>query len=77
MQPMRKQRQRSPGLNLRAVFEPEELLSPAFLLGPLLDRLDAALTAEHIPIAHLKGIVTAPTGFVKAAVCGNGAGASG
>jgi hypothetical protein len=42
------------------------------LLGPLLDRLDSALTAEHIAIAHLKAIVTSPTGFLKAAICGNG-----
>jgi hypothetical protein len=42
------------------------------LLGPLLDRLDSALTAEQISIAHLKAIVTSPTGFLKAAICGNG-----
>ncbi len=59
-------------LNLRAVFEPEGLLSPAMLLGPLLDRLDAALSAGKIPIAHLKAIVTSPTGFLKAAICGMG-----
>jgi hypothetical protein len=59
-------------LNLRAVFEPKSWLSPAMLLGPLLDRLDAALTAEQISIAHLKAIVTSPTGFLKAAICGNG-----
>jgi CobW/HypB/UreG, nucleotide-binding domain len=59
-------------LNLRAVFEPASVLSPAMLLGPLLDNLDAALTAEQIPIAHLKGIVTSPTGWVKAAICANG-----
>jgi hypothetical protein len=59
-------------LNLRAVFEPKGLLSPAMLLGPLLDRLDAALTAQKISIAHLKAIVTSPTGFLKAAICGNG-----
>ena len=59
-------------LNLRAVFEPKSLLSPAMLLGPLLDQLDAALSAEKIPIAHLKAIVTSPTGFLKAAICGNG-----
>jgi hypothetical protein len=58
-------------LNLRAVFEPQGLLSPAMLLGPLLDRLDTALTAEKIPIAHMKAIATAPTGFLKAAICGN------
>jgi hypothetical protein len=59
-------------LNLRALFEPQGGLSPAMLLGPLLDRLDSALTAEHISIAHLKAIVTSPTGFLKAAICGNG-----
>jgi hypothetical protein len=59
-------------LNLRAVFEPKSWLSPAMLVGPLLDRLDAALTAEQISIAHLKAIVTSPTGFLKAAICGNG-----
>jgi hypothetical protein len=59
-------------LNLRAVFEPKGLLSPALLLGPLLDRLDIALSAEKIPIAHLKAIVTSPSGFLKAAICGNG-----
>jgi hypothetical protein len=59
-------------LNLRAVFEPKSLLSPAMLLGPLLDQLDTALSAEKISIAHLKAIVTSPTGFLKAAICGNG-----
>jgi hypothetical protein len=59
-------------LNLRAVFEPERPMSPALLLGPLVDELDTALTAADISIAHLKAIVTAPTGFIKAAICANG-----
>jgi Ni2+-binding GTPase involved in maturation of urease and hydrogenase len=59
-------------LNLRAVFEPETWLSPAMLVGPLLDGIDAALTAARIPIAHLKAVVTAPTGWIKAAICANG-----
>jgi hypothetical protein len=59
-------------LNARATFEPEMLLSPAMLVGPLLDRLDAALSAAEIKIAHLKAIVTSPSGFLKAAICGNG-----
>jgi hypothetical protein len=59
-------------LNLRAVFEPETWLSPAMLVGPLLDGIDAALTAAHIPIAHLKAIVSTPTGWLKAASCANG-----
>ena len=59
-------------LNLRAVFEPGTWLSPAMLLGPLLDGIDAALTAAHIPIAHLKAVVTTQTGWLKAAICANG-----
>jgi CobW/HypB/UreG, nucleotide-binding domain len=59
-------------LNLRALFQPESLLSPAMLLGPLLDNIDDALTARKISIAHLKAVVTAPTGWVKAAICANG-----
>jgi hypothetical protein len=59
-------------LNLRAIFEPKRLHSPAMLLGPLFDQLDTALSAEKISIAHLKAIVTSPTGFLKASICGNG-----
>jgi hypothetical protein len=59
-------------LNLRADFAPVGGLSPAMLLGPLLDDLDAAFTAKQIPIAHLKGIVRADSGWVKAAICANG-----
>src|SRR3984957_6646535 len=59
-------------LNLRAVFEPRSMLSPAMLLGPLLDNLDTTLSAGNIPIAHLKAIVTSPTGWLKAAICVNG-----
>jgi hypothetical protein len=59
-------------LNLRAVFEPVGGLSPAMLLGPLFDGLDAAFTAKNIPIAHLKGIVNSESGWVKAAITTNG-----
>jgi hypothetical protein len=59
-------------LNLRAVFAPPALRAPAMLLGPLLDDLESALTEARIPIAHLKAIVSAPTGFLKAALCANG-----
>jgi hypothetical protein len=37
-----------------------------------LDGIDAALTAAHIPIAHLKAVVTTQTGWLKAAICANG-----
>jgi CobW/HypB/UreG, nucleotide-binding domain len=59
-------------LNLRAIFEPKSPISPAMLLGPLLDHLDDALSAAKIPIAHLKAVVTSTTGFLKAAICANG-----
>ncbi|MGC2398645.1 MAG: GTP-binding protein [Acidobacteriaceae bacterium] len=59
-------------LNLRATFEPVGGLSPAMLLGPLFDNLDAAFTATQIPIAHLKGLVSSDSGWVKAAICANG-----
>jgi hypothetical protein len=59
-------------LNVQVSFEPETLLSPAMLLGPLLDSLDGRLTEAGITIVHLKGISTSQTGFVKAALCGNG-----
>ncbi|HEV2274423.1 MAG TPA: GTP-binding protein [Acidobacteriaceae bacterium] len=59
-------------LNLRADFEPERPISPPMLMGPLFDHLDAALTAAGISIVHLKAIVTSDSGFLKAAICGNG-----
>ena len=59
-------------LNLQASFEPTVPLSPAMVLGPILDSLDLQLTAAGIPIVHLKMVVTSPSGFVKAAICGSG-----
>jgi hypothetical protein len=59
-------------LNARVSFEPEIPLSPAMLLGPLLDCVDERLTQAGITIVHLKGIASSPSGFVKAALCGNG-----
>ena len=59
-------------LNLQATFEPAIPVSPAMVLGPLLDSIDDHLTAAGISIVHLKAIATAQTGFVKAAICRNG-----
>jgi hypothetical protein len=58
-------------LNLRADFAPKHPITPAMLLGPFLDKLDDGLTDAQIAIAHIKAIVTAPTGFLKAAICTN------
>lgn len=47
-------------------------LSPALVIGPLIDRLDLALTAAALPIVHLKVFDRSTTGWLKAAVCTNG-----
>ena len=59
-------------LNLQADIELPEPIPPTWLLGPLMDKLDSDFTAAHIRIVHLKAILQAPTGYVKAAVCANG-----
>jgi CobW/HypB/UreG family nucleotide-binding protein len=59
-------------LNLQADIRPNSLVSPAGLLGPLFDDLDAALSAGRVSIVHMKAIMNSPTGFVKAAICANG-----
>ena len=59
-------------LNLQVHVEPRIPCSSSMLLGPLLQRLDAEFTAHRISIVHLKAIMKAPTGFLKAAMCANG-----
>jgi Ni2+-binding GTPase involved in maturation of urease and hydrogenase len=46
--------------------------SPAMILGPFFDCCDRDFTAEGISIVHMKAIVHADSGFVKAAICANG-----
>jgi hypothetical protein len=58
-------------VNLQATLRPLVPQSPAQVLGPLLDDIDAQLSEVGIAIAHLKGIVRSESGFVKAALCGN------
>jgi hypothetical protein len=59
-------------MNCAATVELAEALSPAMVVGPLLDRLDAALTAGGLGIAHLKLIDEAESGYVKASLVRNG-----
>jgi len=59
-------------LNAGAAVVTEPAVSPAMLVGPLLDRLDRELTEAGILIVHLKAIDRTATGFVKAAQCANG-----
>lgn len=58
-------------LNLSLTFQPALAVSPALVVGPFLDGLDAALTAAGIPIVHLKMLDTSSSGWVKAALCAN------
>jgi hypothetical protein len=59
-------------LNCRVVVRPRVACSPAMLVGPLLDGLDAALTRAGARIVHLKAMGQCAAGYVKAAQCGNG-----
>ncbi|HEX3984974.1 MAG TPA: GTP-binding protein [Acidobacteriaceae bacterium] len=59
-------------LNAEATLHCSPPLSPPIILGPLFEQLDADLTAAGITIVHLKAILHAETGYVKAAICANG-----
>lgn len=59
-------------LNAEADFITDPPVSPAMLLGPLLDSLDVALTAAKVPIVHLKALNHTSAGVLKAAICANG-----
>lgn len=59
-------------LNLSFTLEPAVYASPALVVGPFLDGLDAALTAAAITIVHLKMFDGSQSGWLKAAVCTNG-----
>lgn len=59
-------------LNAEATICCSPALSPAMLLGPLLERIDADLKAAGVRVVHLKAIARAESGYVKAAICANG-----
>jgi len=59
-------------LNLSFTLVPIVPVSPALTIGPFLDRLDEALSKAGIPVVHLKMFDGSESGWVKAAVCGNG-----
>jgi len=59
-------------LNARAEIQADPPLAPAMIAGPLLDALDRALTAAGIAIVHLKALDQCDSGYVKAALTGNG-----
>jgi CobW/HypB/UreG family nucleotide-binding protein len=59
-------------LNWQADMRLARPLTPAAVAGPLIERLDRALTDGGISIAHLKVFVQSGTGYLKAGVCANG-----
>jgi hypothetical protein len=59
-------------LNLQVTLRPAIPTTPAAVLGTLLDAIDTAPTEAGMSIVHLKGVLRAESGFVKAALCGNG-----
>lgn len=59
-------------LNCAATLRPEPALPPAQVVGPLMDRLDEALAAEGMEIAHLKVMDETPSGWLKAALVRRG-----
>lgn len=59
-------------LNWHANLRLHRALSPALVIGPLLDDLDEALSQARVQIAHLKIFDQAPTGYLKASICRNG-----
>ena len=59
-------------LNGRATVRPHVPCSPAMVVGPLLDSLDADLSRAGVRIVHLKVMGQGETGYVKAALCANG-----
>jgi hypothetical protein len=59
-------------LNWEGELRLETALSPASVVGPLLECLDAELTRAGAPIAHLKIFDRAPSGYIHAGICRNG-----
>jgi CobW/HypB/UreG, nucleotide-binding domain len=59
-------------LNLHAKLEVAKPSSPAELIGPILDDLDQRLTANKVPIVHLKVFDRSASGALKASICANG-----
>jgi CobW/HypB/UreG, nucleotide-binding domain len=58
-------------LNCRAVARMSAPISPAMLVGPLLENLREKITIAGFRIAHLKVMDECPTGYIKASICEN------
>jgi hypothetical protein len=60
-------------LNWRAELILRAPVYPALLVGPLMERLDAALTAVGARIVHVKVLDQTDSGYVRVSQCANGA----
>jgi hypothetical protein len=58
-------------LNWQADILLNHALSPASVVGPLLDDLDGLLSRNGIRIVHLKALDDAASGYLKASLCRN------
>ena len=58
-------------LNARVTVKPSPAVAPSMIVGPLMDEVDRALTAEQIRIVHLKALAQCESGYVKAALTEN------
>ena len=59
-------------LNLRVIFRPPNPLSPALVLGPFSDSIEASIGKAGLEIVHLKALVECSEGLIKVAVSGRG-----
>jgi len=60
-------------LNLDLTLRSLQPLTPAMVMGPLMDEISTELTQSGATIAHLKVIDECASGLLKAALCGNAA----
>jgi len=60
-------------LNWQVRLDLDRPASPLEIVGPLVDRLDEALTSAGAVIVHVKVLDQTSTGFVRVSLCANGA----
>ena len=59
-------------LNLRVIFRPTNPMSPALVLGPFIDSIEASLVRDSIEVVHLKALVECSEGLIKVGLSGCG-----
>ena len=58
-------------LNLDLTFDAPQPLTPALIIGPLMDEISTELVQSGAAVAHLKITGECASGVLKAALCGN------